>query len=180
MLFVCLSFMLTGGSWTHDPAPPVETRPAKVRNYIKKYRYLAVQLKQASGIPMSIIFGLAGLESNWGTSELAVNANNHFGIKDNKYWNGPVDCRPTQEFMEGIGYLSMNQCFRKYTYIADSYRDFGQHLSQDRYKGLYNYSPEEYQYWARTLQQSGYATDPAYAEKLIGVIERYQLYEWDK
>ena len=176
----CLLALFLFCGLTSSPYKSPYASSAKVEQYISKHNYLGVQLKRTSGIPMSIIFALAGLESNWGTSDLARRSNNHFGIKKGAYWRGPVYCKDTEEFPDGRTSTRMVQCFRKYTYISDSYRDFGQHLTQERYKGLYNHNPSRYRYWAYTLQDAGYATDPKYAEKLIHIIEHYGLDELDQ
>ncbi|MGA1582050.1 MAG: glycoside hydrolase family 73 protein [Saprospiraceae bacterium] len=180
LITVSVAIFFLYGSWTISPLESPYLPSAKVDQYINQHKYLAAKLKATSGIPMSIILGLAGLESNWGTSELARRSNNHFGIKKGAYWQGPVYCKDTEEYPDGRTSTRMVQCFRKYSYISDSYRDFGQHLTKDRYKGLYNHSPSRYRYWAYTLQDAGYATDPKYAEKLIHIIEHYQLHTLDR
>lgn len=177
-LFLLVIAFLSG-SWVFSPVDSPYGALSKVEAYIGQHNYLGIQLKRTSGIPLSIIFAMAGLESSWGTSELARRSNNHFGIKKGPHWNGPVYCKDTEEFPDGRTSTRIVQCFRKYTAISDSYRDFGQHLTQTRYKGLYNHSPSRYRYWAYTLQDAGYATDPKYAEKLIHIIEHYQLHKLD-
>lgn len=145
--------------------------------YIRDYRYLAVTTQQETGIPLCIILAVAGLESDWGASEVARAGNNHFGIKDTD-WLGPVYCKITNEYFPAVGPVTTRACFRKYRLIADSYRDFGRFISTRKYyRHCFNYPSWDYVGWAYALQYAGYATDPNYAEKLINLIERYRLYE---
>ncbi len=149
----------------------------RVERYLRQYKYLAVGLHQRTGIPVTVILAVAGLESQWGTSEIAVGGNNHFGIK-NIDWAGPVYCKNTTEYFSTTGNVLTRACFRKYPLIADSYADFGRFLlTRDRYRSCFRYPDWDYVGWAIGLQQGGYATDPLYAEKLVGLIERYRLYE---
>jgi flagellum-specific peptidoglycan hydrolase FlgJ len=152
--------------------------PWKVKKYVSTYNYLANQVKQAYGIPKAIIFAVAGLESHWGTSELARNSNNHFGIKSYN-WEGPVYCKKTWEYMAAAGFFRIEDCFRQYRLIKEGYQDFGKHLQKDRYRKLFWYSKIDYTNWAYELQKAGYATDPQYAEKLIRLIEDYELHRLD-
>jgi len=155
-------------------APSVNSRPPKVENYIKKYSYLARELNQRSGIPLPIIFAVAGLESDWGTSPLALHSNNHFGIKA-KDWSGPDHCRYTYEYLDGR-WLQVMACFRKYTFIKDSYFDFGNFLrTRSNYHFLFRIPQENLEAWAWGLWYCNYATDPEYSEKLLRLINDYQL-----
>ncbi|HQU60042.1 MAG TPA: glucosaminidase domain-containing protein [Saprospiraceae bacterium] len=159
---------------THTPLP-LAHRPENVQNYLKKYKYLSIELSQQTGIPLPIILAVAGLESDWGRSHLAQNANNHFGLKIKEDWIGEEYCITTQEFANGFSYESY-ECFRKYPLIRQSYQDFGNFLQKrSHYQGLFSYPSWNYYRWAMGLQESGYATDPEYAQKLIRLIEVYQL-----
>ena len=156
-----------------DPAVP-----PTVERYLRNYRYLAVETHQKTGIPLPIILAIAGLESDWGTSEIAVAGNNHFGIKDTD-WLGPVHCKMTTEYLPATGPVLTRACFRKYKLIAESYHDFGKFISTRKYyQACFHYPAWDYVGWAYQLQYAGYATDPNYAEKLVGLIERYRLYEY--
>ena len=155
-------------------APVEKMRPWKVEKYITKYRYLAVEVNQQTGIPIPIIFAVAGLESDWGTSELALHSNNHFGIKA-KDWTGPDYCKYTYEYQNG-NWLQLMQCFRKYTFIKDSYYDFGNFLrTRDNYRLLFYIGQDNLYAWAWGLWNCQYATDPKYPDKLLRLIEDYQL-----
>lgn len=144
-------------------------KPAQVI-YIEKYSQLAVEEMYRSGIPASITLAQGLLESRYGQSELAVKANNHFGIKCHN-WNG-----------ETIYYDDdrKGECFRKYSSPEESFRDHSDFLRyRDRYKFLFDLEPMDYKGWAHGLKKAGYATDSHYAQKLIRLIEEYELYRYD-
>lgn len=152
-------------------------RPPHVQRYLWKYKYLSIELNQEMGIPIALTLAVAGLESDWGRSELAVRANNHFGIKS-KEWPGPIFCKTTQEYMARQQFYT-DDCFRKYPLIRHSYFDFGKHLKQSpTYSKLFYYPEWDYYNWAWGLQMNNYATDPFYAKKLIRMIEMYGLDEF--
>lgn len=140
-------------------------------NYIDNYSDIAISNMNKYKIPASITLAQGLLESGAGMSDLAKRSNNHFGIKCHRGWRGEsvyaADDTP-------------NDCFRKYKRVADSYEDHAQFLTSGaRYQVLFNLSITDYRGWARGLQKSGYATDKAYANKLIKLIEDYELYRFD-
>ena len=140
-------------------------------DYISKYSPIAVSHMQKYRIPASITLAQGLLESGAGQSELTKRSNNHFGIKCHRNWSGArvyaKDDTP-------------NDCFRKYRRAEESFEDHSQFLVQGaRYSPLFRLSPTDYKGWARGLQNLGYATDKAYANKLIKLIEDYQLYRFD-
>lgn len=150
-------------------------RPWKVKAYIQKHDFLADALHQETGIPKAVIYAVAGLESDWGRSELARHANNHFGIKSKPGWRGLEYCKPTQEH-NGQQFYSQKGCFKKYPLIRKSYQDFGDFLMKNkRYAAIKNLKSNDYTGWTNAIQGGGYATDPEYAQKLRGVIWRYRL-----
>jgi len=140
--------------------------------YISTYKYLAIKEMQRTKIPASITLAQAILESSVGQSYVARNANNHFGIKCTSKWTGPT-----------INYDddTTNECFRSYSSVEQSFIDHSDHLANNpRYVNLFNLDVTDYKGWATGLKASGYATRSNYAELLIGIIERYQLYDFDK
>jgi flagellum-specific peptidoglycan hydrolase FlgJ len=150
-------------------------RPEYVNKYLSKYKYLAVGVHQETNIPLAVIIAVAGLESNWGKSELATKANNHFGIKVKPPWSGDRYCKLTEEYVYDQS-VQVHDCFRKYSLIRESYKDFGQFITtQDHYKWMLKLPYLSLEGWAEGLQDSGYATDPTYAQKLIRLIDKYQL-----
>lgn len=141
-------------------------------DYINKYSYIAVNHMHKYKIPASISIAQGLLESGAGMSELTRRSNNHFGIKCHRDWTG------------GRVYAkddTPNDCFRKYNSAEESYEDHARFLvNGTRYRHLFSLSTTDYKGWARGLQKSGYATDIAYANKLIKLIEDYELYNYDK
>ena len=138
--------------------------------YFQRWYETAMQQMASSGIPASIILAQAALESGNGTSRLAVEANNHFGIKCHN-WQGPI-IRHDDDFKK--------ECFRSYEDAAESFSDHSDFLRyNDRYAFLFDLDPSDYKGWAHGLKKAGYATDPLYAEKLIKIIEDYKLYQYD-
>lgn len=139
--------------------------------YIEKYADMAVDEMYRSGVPASITLAQGLLESAAGQSELAVKANNHFAIKCHRSWTGP-SVRKDDDMK--------NECFRKYKSPSESYRDHSDFLRyNDRYKFLFELEITDYKGWAHGLKKAGYATDKEYAPKLIDLIERYALHEYD-
>jgi len=148
------------------------TATASSRQYISQYKDLAVQEMNRTGIPASITLAQGILESNYGNSTLARKGNNHFGIKCHSDWRGDRIYHDDDRRQE---------CFRKYNSVYDSYKDHSHFLtSSKRYTFLFEYDKTDYKRWARGLKKAGYATSPTYASRLIELIERYQLYRFDR
>jgi flagellum-specific peptidoglycan hydrolase FlgJ len=102
---------------------------------------------------------------------LATEANNHFGIKCHKEWEGDTIKHDDDERQE---------CFRKYSQVEESYSDHSQFLlSRPRYAKLFELDIMDYKAWAQELKAAGYATNPLYADRLIGLIERFELAKQD-
>lgn len=141
-----------------------------IRAYIMRYKDVAKSNMKKHGIPASITLAQGVLESGSGQGTLSRNANNHFGIKCHD-WTGP-SVRHTDD--------APNECFRKYTDPEESYQDHSLFLtSRGRYSDLFKLDKSDYKGWAKGLRKAGYATDPKYPDKLISIIERYQLYHFD-
>jgi len=138
--------------------------------YIDQYSNLAVQHQKKHGIPASITLAQGILESGAGQSKLAKASNNHFGIKCHSDWRGGRTYHDDDE---------RGECFRKYKKVEDSYDDHSLFLKRSRYASLFKLNITDYKGWARGLQKCGYATDKAYANKLIKMIEDYELYRFD-
>lgn len=141
------------------------------QQYIDKYKDAAIEQMHRYHIPASITLAQALLESGAGSSYLATHANNHFGIKVSTGWTGPYVKQDDDK---------KNERFRKYKNVADSYEDHSQFLLKDRYKRLFDLDPQDYKAWARGLKACGYATSPTYANRLITIIETYELDEFDE
>src|SRR5690554_2476161 len=143
----------------------------RVANYILEYREIAKEEMLQYGIPASITLAQGILESGAGAGELTRKAHNHFGIKCHTGWEGDRVYHDDDE---------RGECFRKYKDPKYSYRDHSLFLTQrSRYQDLFKLRKDDYKGWARGLRKAGYATDPRYPEKLIGIIERYNLQKYD-
>jgi LysM repeat protein len=149
--------------------------------YILDYQDVAVAEMIRTGIPASIKMAQAMLESNFGTSELARKAHNHFGIKCGGDWTGKDFHLEDDDYRHG---KLVKSCFREFKSDFDSYIAHSDFLTDQRKSGrygfLFQYNPTDYKSWAKGLSKAGYATDPKYADKLISLIEKYQLHELDK
>jgi LysM repeat protein len=140
--------------------------------YIEMYKDIAIKKMKEYRIPASITLAQGILESGSGNSRLAVKGNNHFGIKCHSDWRGKTIHEDDDEKQE---------CFRKYRKAEDSYNDHSLFLTQrGRYSFLFDYETIDYKKWAYGLKKAGYATNPKYPQLLIGLIERYELYKFDK
>lgn len=139
--------------------------------YIYTYSEIAVAEMQRTGVPASITLAQGIIESGSGLSTLAVDGNNHFGIKCHNNWKGGT---------MNIDDDAKGECFRTYDNPEESFRDHSDFLRyRDRYKFLFDLDRRDYKGWAFGLKQAGYATDPSYANKLIRCIEEYDLSRFD-
>src|SRR5699024_697917 len=134
------------------------------------YKAIAMEEMGTFGIPASITLAQGILESDSGRSELTRKSNNHFGIKCHD-WKGQSVTH--DDDLRG-------ECFRKYKNPNYSFRDHSLFLrNRPRYGQLFDLPINDYKRWARGLKSAGYATDPAYPRKLISIIERYELHQYD-
>ena len=152
-------------------APTPTTLSAAEDDYIHSYRDIAVNEMKRTGIPASITLAQGMIESDYGRSSLAKDANNHFGIKCHNDWSGPKVYHNDDR---------RNECFRKYGKPEDSFYDHSEFLkSGSRYDFLFNLSSADYKAWAQGLKKAGYATNPDYANMLIRTIEEKNLNYYD-
>ncbi len=139
----------------------------KANVYIEKYKDIAIVEMQRTGVPASITLAQGILESKYGESDLCKNSNNHFGIKCKIEWQGEKIYADDDE---------SNECFRKYLDAAESYKDHSNFLkTRPHYSFLFNLEPTDFESWAYGLKKAGYATEKKYAERLIGIINTYNL-----
>ncbi len=140
--------------------------------YIERYKDVAVEHMEKYGIPASIKLAQGLHESANGNSRLAVQANNHFGIKCKSDWIGATVYHDDDE---------KNECFRAYSSAIDSWNDHSEFLDKGtRYQFLFDLDPLDYKAWAKGLKKAGYATNPLYAELIIAIIEENRLYLLDR
>lgn len=149
---------------------PVVHKSSTTEEYISNYSSIAQEEMKLYGIPASITLAQGILESSSGNGRLAQEANNHFGIKCHD-WTGDRIYHDDDEKQE---------CFRKYNDARYSFRDHSLFLKQrSRYSKLFTLKLYDYESWAKELKAAGYATDKKYPDKLISLIERYELYKYD-
>lgn len=138
-------------------------------DYIAAYKDDAIKEMYLHKVPACITLAQGMLESGNGNSLLCRSANNHFGIKCHKEWSGETFIMNDDED---------NECFRKYDNALDSYSDHSLFLfSRSRYADLFQLPINDYKGWCYGLKKAGYATDPKYPERLIELIEKYNLQE---
>lgn len=148
-------------------APTEQWEKMTPEEYIYKWRTTAVDNMEIYGIPASITMAQAILESGFGNGYLARVANNHFCIKCKKSWTGKSIIHSDD---------NPDDCFRVYDTVEASFQDHAEFLSEGkRYEFLFAYDIDDYKSWAKGLKTAGYATAPDYAERLISLIERYNL-----
>lgn len=151
------------------------------QQFIERLVPHAQELQDGYGVLPSIILGQAILESNWGKSTLASKYNNLFGIKD--YGDQKKVSLETKEFVNEE-WITIQGDFKVYDSWEQSMDDHTQLFVQgvDWNPALYEkvITATNYQEAAQALQDAGYATDPGYAQKIIQVIETYQLNQYDR
>lgn len=149
--------------------------------YAEKYSAIAISEMHRTGIPASIKLAQALLESNAGRSELARKANNHFGIKCGGDWNGKTYHKEDDDYRNG---RLVKSCFRVFKSVEESFVAHSEFLRNpskySRYNFLFSYESTDYKSWAHGLKKAGYATAPTYAQRLIKLIEDYELYKYDQ
>ena len=149
----------------------VKTYAEEIQFYVDNFKEIAKNNMKTHGIPASITLAQGILESGAGKGKLAQSANNHFGIKCHTGWTGESVKHDDDAAQE---------CFRKYQHPSESYRDHSLFLtSRPRYSNLFKLDKGDYESWAKGLKSAGYATDVKYPDKLIGLIERFELYKYD-
>jgi LysM repeat protein len=160
--FILLAFAACGS---------LAAQKMSTQQYIEEFKYAAMQEMKIYGIPASVTLAQGILESASGNSQLAKDCNNHFGIKCRKNWTGNF-CLADDD--------AADECFRGYPNAMESYRDHSLFLKgASRYDFLFSLPVTDYRAWAHGLRQAGYATNPAYGNIIIGVVERYRLSMYD-
>ena len=146
--------------------------PMQAQTYSLLYANAAITQMMEYKIPASVVLAQAIFESNSGNSALAKKSNNHFGIKCHLEWEGDTIINTDD---------TLNECFRKYSTIEDSYIDHSLFLTlRNRYAPLFNLNITDYKGWCYGLKTAGYATYYRYAEELIKIIETNKLYLLDR
>jgi LysM repeat protein len=169
LILVVFTCLMRGISMAHGQGA---TSPMTHMEYISRYSPIAISNMREFGIPASITLAQGILESGAGNSDLARNANNHFGIKCHTGWQGKTYHKDDD---------AKNECFRAYNTPEESFDDHARFLTtRSRYSALFELDITDYKGWAHGLRAAGYATNPAYAERLINLIERHELHRYDQ
>lgn len=162
-----------------ESVPPVEPREGDTQltgpqAFIEKVRPYAEQAAAAIGVDAKVLIAQAALETGWGQHMInrsnGSDSYNFFGIKADQRWQGESAETMTHEYIDGTP-ITMKDRFRAYASPAESFADYVRFITENpRYQGALEQadSPEGY---ARALQQAGYATDPAYADKILRIAE---------
>jgi len=169
LIFLLISFF--SSCKTQKPLTSSTVGTGSAQDYIDQYKELAVREMNRTGVPASITLAQGMIESDYGRSRLAREANNHFGIKCHSDWKGPTITHHDDK---------RNECFRKYRKPDESFTDHSDFLKTgSRYAFLFDLKQDDYKGWARGLKKAGYATNPDYANMLIKKIEELGLYNFD-
>jgi len=149
----------------------------KPQEFISKIAMAAQYAAQQTGVPASISIAQAALESGWGESGLTKAGNNLFGIKADSRWRGQTLILDTKEFLNGQ-WVVVPAKWRKYASWQASIEDHAAFLKcNPRYLACFQcVTPDAF---VRALAKAGYATDPIYAEKVIGVMSQHNLTAFD-
>ncbi len=171
---------IQGASAVKEEVNTAAAPPAK-SDYAEQYKGIAIAEMQRVGIPASIKLAQGILESSSGGSELAQNANNHFGVKCGSNWNGKSYKKKDDDYNDKGE--KIESCFRKYANPEESFYDHSEFLRDPRkyyrYGFLFGLDKRDYRGWAKGLESAGYATEKGYGDKLIDLIEKYKLYQYD-
>lgn len=138
------------------------------KKYIEQHKQLAIDEMCRSAIPASIRLAQAMLASNYGSAPTVAKSNNHFGLECSKDWTGPT------VYIQG-------KCYRQY---ANAEAAFHNHstlfLDNPQYDALFKLHPLDYINWAVGVKKAGYSAEPDYANQLVAIIDRYQLFQYDE
>ena len=180
--FICLLFLLAGQCLHAEVLLEEAFATEDVDRYIKRFKEIAIREMERTGVPASIKLAQGILESGAGKSDLARNAKNHFGIKCGSQWKGDEYYKKDDDYDEN-GRL-IKSCFREYRNADASFVAHSEFLRDPsksfRYGFLFRLEPTDYKSWAEGLRRAGYATNPRYPELLISIIERNNLYQYDR
>ena len=157
-----------------------EPNTQQIQEFLSVHLTFAKNQATYAGVPVSLTLAQGMIESNYGKSELALKANNFFGIKGESGWNGAVFYHKSKEHKENGVVAIEGSKFRQYPDIGACYEDRVNFLwGSSRYNKLFELASNDYIEWAKGLQREGYATDPDYATNIIGFIEKHKLHQYD-
>ena len=140
------------------------------QSYIDEFKEYAIRIMHETGVPASVILGVAMHESGCGNSALAKNLNNQFGVKGSGH----------------ITYVTKKKtvrtAYKRYGSVYDSFQDFARIMTErTEFNALAQKFPHfDYNGWALGIAHHGYASDPSWAKSVLGIIKKYQLYTFDE
>jgi flagellum-specific peptidoglycan hydrolase FlgJ len=162
------------------PLPRPQGATPEQARFILSAAAAARESQRATGVPASVTIAQAILESFWGGSRLSRENNNYFGIKAKEHpGSAGVVWYDTWE-VEGGSNVVRREPFRAYNSMADSFVDHGRFFHQNRRYSAALAASDDPREFARAINRAGYATDPSYAPKLIGLMDRFNLYAYDE
>jgi LysM repeat protein len=164
---ILILFLSNLGITAHSASQP----KLSATDYVSIWKDEAIYQMVVHKVPASITLAQGLLESGNGNSRLAVEGNNHFGIKCHSDWTGAKIHEDDE---------TNNECFRKYKSASESFEDHSLFLQKKRYQPLFALDIDDYKGWAKGLKECGYATNPKYAQLLINLIEQYELHQYDE
>lgn len=139
----------------------------------------AVACMAKTRIPASFTTAQAALESGWGHSAIAYDARNLFGVKADPSWHGETIMAPTQEFIRGK-WITVEAKWRKYPSWEACLEDHANFLLYNpRYHSAFEHC-DDVEAFVQAIARAGYATDPAYAAKIISIIHSHNLKRFDQ
>jgi Mannosyl-glycoprotein endo-beta-N-acetylglucosaminidase/LysM domain len=177
-LVLCF-FALVSSAPSAFAQPDVAARAdSTIRAYIESHKDFAIAEMRRTGIPASVTLGQAICESRYGTSKVAMQAHNHFGIKCYDTWQGKRYFHKDDERKNGV---LVPSCFRYYTSDSASYADHSEFLmTRPWYDFLFKYASDDYMSWIKGLNKAGYANAKDYDERILKHIKNYELYKLDE
>lgn len=140
------------------------------QSYIEKFKDNAIEIMHESGIPASIILGIAMHESGCGNSTIATKLNNQFGMKGGTtsvYYKNKKKVRSS---------------YKAYDSVLDSFQDFARIMTEKpKFSHLADeLSLSDYVGWVKGIQRAGYASSKKWGSQVLAIIEKYQLNSFDK
>ncbi|MBL7817730.1 MAG: LysM peptidoglycan-binding domain-containing protein [Saprospiraceae bacterium] len=169
-------------SYNTPTAPKPMSNLEARKGYIERFKRIAISEMERTGVPASIKLAQGLLESDAGRSVLSSNYNNHFGIKCHSDWQGERYYKEDDDKDPLTGQL-IKSCFRVYKNPDESFVAHSEFLRDprkvNRYGFLFNLPKNDYVGWAEGLERAGYATATDYSEKLVKIIEDFQLSQYD-
>ncbi|MBF5054025.1 peptidoglycan hydrolase [Alcanivorax venustensis ISO4] len=161
---------------TEPPRPPLlsAANPATPTDFVHQLSEPAREASRRTGMPAPLILAQAALETGWGRREIPTseggNSHNLFGIKAGADWKGPTTEVVTHEYINGQRTRVVDR-FRVYDSYAEAFEDHGRLISDNpRYAPVLDAADANQA--AQALQNGGYATDPAYADKLVALMDQ--------